>query len=278
VYYLSQARAAGAGAAALQSQTQEINRRLALTVHAAIEQRRFADADRLLADLHGDGVPAATIAGLQHDLNSARSQQTSAAPEQPQYLELAQSRLADGKVTEPDNDSALFYVNQLRAADPKNGALPRISGAVQGKILEQVRAALDAGQTARAEALLTMAGGLGGSADLTALNQRLGQMKTVAAGGTPEVAEATLTRIKDIETVYPTDALRSATEGWVEMSYVVTAEGKVATIKVLESKPKGVFDAAATNALSHVRYKPLTQGGKAIAVTTKLRISFRMSK
>jgi TonB family protein len=278
VYYLSQARAAGAGVAALQSQTQEINRRLALTVHAAIDQRRFADADRLLADLHGDGVPAATIASLQRDLNSARSQQTPAAPEQPQYLELAQSRLADGKVTEPDNDSALFYVNQLRAADPKNGALPKISGAVQGKILEQARAALDTAQPARAEALLQMAAGLGGSADLTALSQRLAQTKTIAAGGVPEVAEATLSRIKGIETVYPTDALRSRTEGWVELSYVVSVEGKVTTIKVLDSSPKGVFDAAATNALWHVRYKPMIQGGKAIAVTTKLRISFRMAK
>jgi len=98
----------------------------------------------LLADLHTYGAPAATIASLQHDLSTARSAQAVAAPEQPQYLDLAQSRLAQGKVTEPDNDSALYYVNQLRAADPKNGALPRISGAVQGQIIEQARAALDA--------------------------------------------------------------------------------------------------------------------------------------
>ncbi len=276
-YYLTQARAAGARAAALQSQSQEIYKRLTQAEHAAIDQRRFADADRVLADLRTYGAPAATIASLQRDLSSARSQQAAAAPEQPQYLDLAQSRLAQGKLTEPDNDSALFYVNQLRATDPKNSGLARISSAVQAQILEQARAALDGAQPARAETLLQMAAGLGASADLAPLNQRLAQLKLTATGP-PEVLEASLTRAKAIELDYPSDALRRNVEGWVDVTYVVTAEGKVTTIKVLDSSPKKVFDTAATRALARMRYKPATQGGKSIAVSTKLRISFRLSK
>jgi protein TonB len=276
-YYLIQARAAGASAAALQPLSQEIYRRLTQAEHAAIDQRRFADADRLLGDLRTYGVPAATIASLQHDLSTARNIQATAAPEQPQYLDLAQARLAQGKVTEPDNDSALFYVNQLRAADPKNSALPRISSTVQAQILEQARAALDSTQPARAEALLQMAAGLGASADLATLNQRLAQSK-LAAAGPPEMTEAALTRVKGIEPDYPADALRKNVEGWVDVSYVVTAEGKVTTVKVLGSSPAGVFDTAAMKALARMRYKPVTQGGKIIAVSTKLRIAFRLSK
>ena len=118
-YFLSQARAAGVNVAALQSQYQELDRLLVQTVHAAIDQHRFADADRILTDLHGYGVPSATVAGLQHDLNAARSQAAAPVPAQPQYLDLAQSRLAQGKVTAPDNDNALYYVNQLRLVDPE---------------------------------------------------------------------------------------------------------------------------------------------------------------
>ena len=276
-YYLSQARAAGASAAVLQPQYQEFNRRLALAVHAAIDQRRFTDVDRMLADLRGYGAPAATVAGLQHDLSAARGQQAAAVPEQPRYLDLAQARLAQSKVTEPDNDSALFYVNQLRAADPKNGELPRISSAVQAQILDQVRTALEANQPVRADTLLQMAAGLGTSADLAALNQRLAQMKQAAAGA-PEVPEAALTRVKSIELDYPTQAQRNNVEGWVDIAYMVTAEGKVTTVKVLDSSPAGVFDTAATRALSRMRYKPMTRDGKSIAVSTKLRIAFRMPK
>jgi TonB family protein len=276
-YYLGQARASGATAASLQSQIQELDRRLSQTLRADIDQRRFLDADRFLAELHGSGVPAATVAALQHELDGARSAQAAPAPQLPQYLDLAQSRLAQGKVTEPDNDSALFYVNQLRAADPKNGGLPRISAAVQAQILDQARSALDASLPAKAEALLQMASGLGASPDLPALNQRVAQAKQALAGPL-EVSEADLTKLKAVELDYPTMALAKSIEGWVNLSYTVTAEGKVTGVKVLESSPAGVFDAAAVRALSRVRYKPLLQGGKPVAVTTKLRIAFRLAK
>jgi TonB family protein len=276
-YYLGQARAAGASAAALQPETQELDKRLAQTVRADIDQRRFEEADRFLADLHGYGVPAATVAALQHDLDAARGAQAVAAAPPPSYLDLAQSRLSQGKVWEPDNDSALFYVNQLREADPKNSALPRLSSAVQAQILVQARAALDAAQPAKAEALLQMAAGLGASAELTTLNQRLAQTK-LASAGPPEITEGDLTKVKALELDYPVAALSKGVEGWVSVSYMVTAEGKVTGMKVLDSSPAGVFEAAATQALSRVRYKPMLQGGKPIAVVTRLRIAFRLAK
>jgi TonB family protein len=276
-YYLNQARAAGASAAELQAQSQEIYRRVAQTLHAALEQRRFADADRALADLRSFGAPASMTAALQREVTAARAQQAAAVPEIPQYLDLAQTRLTQGKLIEPATDSALYYVNQLRAADPRNTGLPRISSMVQAQILEQARAALDAGQPATAETLLQAAGGLGASAGLDALNERLIQMK-LAGAAAPEVLEASLTRARSIQLDYPEGALRKNIEGWVDVSYMVTADGKVTKVKVMDSSPAGVFDAAASRALSRLRYKPMLLAGKASAVTTKLRIAFRLAK
>ena len=275
-YYLSQARAAGASAAELQPFSQEIYKRLVQAARTAIDQRRFSDAERLLADVHTYGGPASALSALQRDVNAARTQQNPVL-EQPQPLDLAQTRLAQGRVTEPDNDSALYYVNQLRATDPKNSALPRISSAVQAQILDQARAALDAAQPAKADALLQLAAGLGASADVAALSQRLAQMKQASAAPA-EVTEASLTRIKTLQIDYPPDALRKNVEGWVELAYVVTPEGKVASVSVTAASPAGVFDAAAVRALSRVRYKPALQGGKPVAVSTKLRIAFKMGK
>jgi TonB family protein len=275
VYYLNQARAAGATTAALQPQAQEISKLLSQTVRAAIEQKRFGDADRLIADLRGYGVSTSTVAGLQRELGVARGQQVAA--ELPQYAELAQLRLAQGKLTDPDNDSALFYVSQLRATDPESGSLPHLSNAVQTQIIDQARAALDAAQPQKAAALLQSAGTLGGSPDLDALNVRLAQTKQAGAP-MPEVLEASLTRVKPIALDYPQGALQKNTEGWVEMAYVVGLDGKVTNVKVLASDPAGVFETAATKAISRVRYQPAVQGGKAGAVSTKLRIAFRMSK
>jgi protein TonB len=274
-FYLAQARAAGASAASLQAQSQEIYKRLAQLVHADIDQRHFSDADRLLTDMHGFGYSVAATASLQHDLNAARAAQSAAVPEQPQYLDLAQARLAQGKLTEPETDCALFYVTQLSKVDPKNSALPRISAAVQQQILEQARTAIDTGQPGRAEVLLQTAGTLGSTPELNTLNERLAQLKS---GATPDVQEATLTRARQIELDYPELALRKNIEGWVDLAYTVTPEGKVTKVKVLNSNPVGVFDTAAANALTRLRYKPTMQAGKPIAVNTKLRIAFKLQK
>ena len=275
-FYLSQAKEAGASAAALQTQYQELLRRLTQSAHSAIDQRRFADADRLLAELHNNGAAAGTMAALQRDLSAMRTQQAQSTAGQ-QFLEQAQSRLAQGNVTEPENDSALFYLNQLRAADPKSSSLPQLAAAVQVQILERARAALDASQAAKAEALLQSAAGLGASADLNALNDRLLQLK-LASAAMPVVPEGTLTRTKKLAIDYPTDALAKGIEGWVDIDFMVTAEGGVAKIQVVDSNPRGIFDSAATRSVSRLRYQPPLQGGKAVPVGTRMRITFRIAK
>jgi periplasmic protein TonB len=277
VFYFEQARQAGASVSAVQSQYRELLKRLTQEAQTALDQHRIGEADRYLSALRNVGAPPATLANLQRELAAARAQQTREKQE-PQLLDLARSRLAQGNVLEPEDDSALYYVNQLRSADPHNAALPQISSAVQTQILDRARLALDAQVPAKAEELLKAAGGLGSSADLDALSERLRLAKLAASGTPQEVVESTLTRLKKLEVEYPPSALARQIEGTVDVSYAVTAKGSVAAVKILNSSPPGVFDSAATFAVSHLRYKPVLQSGKAVAVVTKLRVTFRVAK
>jgi protein TonB len=277
LYYLDQAKQAGAGGPAVQGQTQELLKRLTQMGRSAIQQRSYGDADRILAEMHGMGAPAASITSLQHELTLARNQQTAQKPDLPQYLELAQSRLAQGKLTEPDNDNALFYVNQLRASDPKNAALAQISGAVQGQILERARVALDAGDPEKSSALLQLAAGLGASPDLDALNDRIHQRKA-GGGDVLQMPEQSLTRLNKLDVQYPARALQTGIEGWVEIAYTVGPDGSVTNVKVVNATPPKVFEASATRAVSRLRYQPVVQGGKAIPVGTQVRIVYRVPK
>ena len=276
VYYLDQAKQAGAAGPALQGQTQEVLKRLTQMAHSAIQQHNFSDADRIVAELHGAGATQAAISGLQRDLNQARNQQTPQKPEQPQYLELAQSRLAQGKLTDPDNDSALFYVTQLRAADPKNSALAQITATVQSQILDRARASLDGGDIEKTEALLQKATSLGASPDVEAMNDKVRQRR--AGGDVLQMPEQSLTRVNKLDVQYPSRALQNNIEGWVELAYTVGPDGKVSNLKVLNATPPKTFDSSASSAVSRLRYQPVIQGGKAISVGTQVRIVYRVPK
>jgi periplasmic protein TonB len=276
LYYLDQAKQAGASGAALQTEAQDLVKRLVQMGRSAIQQKNLADADKILTEMHGMSAPQAATAGLQKEIAAARTQPVAQKAE-PQYLELAQARLAQGKVIEPDNDSALFYVTQLRASDPKNAGLAQINGAVQLQILDRARTSLDAGDREKSEALVQLAAGLGASADLDAMNDRIRQKRT-AGGEVLQMPEQSLTRLNKLDVQYPTRALQTNVEGWVEVSYTVGPDGSVSNVKVINSTPPRVFDASATRAVGHLRYQPVVQGGRTIAVGTQVRIVYRVPK
>jgi len=244
-YYLDEARRAGASAAALQPRTQELARRL----HA-------------------------------HDSAAANGGSKPKADE-PNFLELAQARLGQGQVLEPERDSALYYLNQLSAAEPKNPSLPLLASAVQAKIVVRAAAAVAAGQTDEATRLLQTAAGLGASPEITALNDKLAALqRPVDAGsaGLPFVNGRLLQALTQPNPEYPQRAESAGTEGWVELSFTVTAAGKVTNVSVLDSTPPNIFDQAAIDAMTRMRYRPYVQDGHPIAITSKLRLAFHLTK
>jgi protein TonB len=276
VSYFVQARKAGAMVSDLQSRARELVRRLTQAAHKAIDEHQLADADRVTALLRSLGSPPSTIAGLQHDIGAARAQQVQKQSEQSRIVDLVKSRLAQGNVASPENDSALYYLAQLRGTDPQNPALPELGKAVQAQLLAQAGNAIDAAELSQADALLQLASGLGSSPEADALAQRLRSAKVAVSGGPQEVAEASLTRLRTLDVEYPSAALQKKIQGTVELGYVITSKGAVSDIRVLDANPTGIFEAAATKAISRLRYKPTVDGhGRPIAVSTKMLVIFR---
>ena len=73
-----------------------------------------------------------------------------------------------------------------------------------------------------------------------------------------------LTPIVRIEPQYPRKAAMQGIEGWVRLRFDVTALGTVENVKVLDSRPRGIFDLAAKRALLKWKYKPRMDDGKAV--------------
>jgi TonB family protein len=245
-YYLDEARRAGATAAALAPRVQELARRLHLR----------------------DTATAAAAAAPVH-----------VQPERPAFADLAATRLSQGKIVDPDGDSALYYVNQLSATDPTNSHLAQLASEVQLQIVARATAALDASETDTAKNLVRLAAGLGASPELASVTDRLNKQIRAreASEPTPTVDVQSLVAVYPLKPEYPPDALQSGVQGWVDLTFMVTPEGKVTNVVVVDSTPPNIFNRAARDAMARTRYKPVIQNGRPIAVVSKVRVGFKLA-
>ncbi|WKE67105.1 energy transducer TonB [Gallaecimonas kandeliae] len=79
-----------------------------------------------------------------------------------------------------------------------------------------------------------------------------------------------------ISPIYPKKALEEKVEGWVKMSAVITENGKVTEIKVIDSQPKGVFETEAKRAFCKWVYKPALLNGKTVKVYREETVEFKI--
>ncbi|MHB8911535.1 MAG: energy transducer TonB [Lysobacter sp.] len=83
-------------------------------------------------------------------------------------------------------------------------------------------------------------------------------------------AHAELTPLKRIEPVYPPEAARAGTNGFVEVEFTVDASGKVASVSVVNAKPSRTFETAAVKAVKQWTFAPGADGGRG-----KVRLDFK---
>ena len=117
----------------------------------AIREDRFADAGRLLAQAEntvGSGNPE--INALSQELANARSSERL-----DDVLRLAGERLSEDQLVAPPNDNARYYFQQALNSEASNAAAQQGLVAVASKLVLRARAAIDAGNYAEADALLS---------------------------------------------------------------------------------------------------------------------------
>jgi protein TonB len=76
---------------------------------------------------------------------------------------------------------------------------------------------------------------------------------------------------------YPRNAARRRKEGWVKIEFTITEAGAVADPRVIESKPRGVFDRAALKAIRGWRFKARTVGGRPVPRRAVQVIEFKLT-
>lgn len=87
------------------------------------------------------------------------------------------------------------------------------------------------------------------------------------------------TPVVRIDPRYPIKAARDGKEGYVILSFTINEIGGVDDVKVIEAKPKRLFDKEARRALKRWKYRPKMVDGKAQKVPNQqVRLDFNLPK
>ena len=274
-YYLAQLRGLPAGPRGLATDATTLLQQACVDrFRNAVSSSQRAEADRWKAEARALGVSATELAAVQRDV-SARTAVSAARQEAARVDQLVQDRIADGRLLEPSNDSAVFHLNALRTLDPSGNAVAANERALSAKLLEQGRSALADGRLNVARDDAAAARALGLNLDNVAALER------DTAGASPGGALPTsrqapaLTRTRYVAPEYPKSALAQHVRGDVRLRLTVDAEGKVSDAAVIQANPPNVFDAAAIAAARRWRFKPIGTKGSGVEATVTVGIVFQ---
>lgn len=97
--------------------------------------------------------------------------------------------------------------------------------------------------------------------------------------GSNMMQDGDATPIVRIEPRYPIKAARDGKEGYVVLSFTINEIGGVEEVKVIEAKPKRLFDKEARRALKRWKYRPKMVDGKAQKQAGQtVRLDFTLDK
>lgn len=199
------------------------------------------------------------------------------ANEMSRLVQRFNERIAQGKLVEPETDSAKFYLGELARAESGHPSTKFARDTLSTRLVTEGRAAMARKEIPAARRWLAQAEESGADAQSTAvLKQEIAAADRPAAKTEELVAATSLTKLHNVNPEYPSAARNRGTEGWVELTMTVEPDGSVGAIAVTHAEPAMVFDAVAIDAVRQWRYEPVKRDGTAVAQRTKVRIRFEL--
>jgi len=276
-YYLDELRSAAPNDPVAEHGTRELlaaylrkARDAALAQHPE-ESARWTEAARAA------GASTADLAAYQQELTADRQHAASAQADH--LAGLARARLDDGHITDPANDSAVYYLEELKRAAPQDASVALIGRELSARLIERATADARSGRTAQMSSDLTLARTWGADpALLEAVAQIAGGPKASAPAEEPRAPQLppgfAPKRIYYQAPDYPDNALDARVSGAVTVRFTVDYDGHPRDVHVVSSKPAGVFDHAAVIAVQHWRYQPVVVDHVAMEVPSGAIIRF----
>jgi protein TonB len=281
-YYWQQLKEIAPSNPAVQRTTKDL---IAAYLHKARDATlagHTSESDRWVGEAKAAGLAAADLASWQHEVSAAR--QKAVAAEVERLSQLVRDRIRDGHLTDPAQDSAVFYAGQLKDGFADSAATTTAARELVGKLLERAGTAARSGQTAQMDSDLAAARRWGADptdiqrVQLLAANRGASSGGQQARAGSAGPTGVKLKRVRNASPEYPQKALDAHISGSVTVEFTVDLKGTPRDARVVDSTPPGVFDSAALAAVSRWRFEPVILNNVPTEVPTRTSIRFELPK
>jgi TonB family protein len=276
-FYIESARALAPADAGVQQATQDLIARLQGEARAALTAKNAEQADIWISAAADAGAGAAQLAALRAESQQLRS--SVRTEELAQLSALFGARLEHGALLEPATDSARFYLAQLAQQAPDDPLTQRARSAYGARLLDEARVALSAQDFPATRRWLGEARNAGVEATaLAPIETALGSAQKDVQQQESYVNAAALTRTRYVAPQFPELARARGIDGWVDLRFVVGADGAVSDVAVVGAQPAGIFEQSALDAVRHWRYQPVMQDGHAVSQHARVRLRFTVQR
>jgi len=271
--YFDRARALAPDGTEVAQVRTELAAALVTAARAALARNQLERSAALATGAHRRRAEPEALAEL--DTGLARLRARRAAQRHADWLELADRRVGEGALVEPEGDSARDYLLKLQAEGADDARAAAVWAAFEAAATAKIESALDAGDWSAAErALAALQGSPGG--DNAALRVRFEVGKLAEHYLAVAIPAGDLELVERAAPQYPAGASRNGIEGWVDTEFVVDETGRPGEFVVVAAEPQGAFEEAALAALREYRYRPFVAQGRPFARRVRLRIRFAL--
>lgn len=256
------------------------------------EQSRWDEAEQALARAASLGAGASATAAVNAELlearerseaeAAARSEAEAATPEPPPIdpLEMLLARfetaLDTDRLLAPQPDNARQHLLAARQLGDDDERVQEATLRLNERLLAATRQAIARDELQEAEGWLEAAEGLGANSSGTdGLRTQL-EDRLAAAESRRVLPITSLTLVNYVAPAYPVSAVRGHTEGWVDVEFTVTEEGRTDSIEVVASSHDRLFRNESVRAVSQWEFEPRSYRGRVIPQRTGTRLSFRL--
>jgi len=239
----------------------------AARIEAALAEKELADAiARELAEQE-----AAAAAPVEQVAEAPALQGPSIAEEVEAVVRLRER----GALLAPLDANAFDSLMELRTRHPDAEEVRSEQQRLAFILLDRARTALAANNIDDADTFVDKANTLApGMSAIRALQEQVAAAQKQRDFTQNVVQAASLKRTREVAAVYPRDAAREGTEGWVQVEFTIAPDGSTQNLQVLNSKPADIFDRAALDSVSKWRFEPIRENGEPVSKRAVLQVRF----